>query len=163
MRAELDLPFTFKWFLNCAGVIFCSKGFKISLPQWRITINCIFFAMALSDNTYPLLMVSYVLASGNDLVAVPVWLSPQACQPEERQSHCQGSSLWPDLPAGTHCSRLLMTSWALGKDIWRDSPFHVGLYTWYTKQLIKLNLKLPSHVVRQCQSGVWNVAGTSSR
>jgi hypothetical protein len=44
--------------------------------------------MALSDNTYQLLIDSYVLASGHDLVTVPVLLSPQARQ--QRQPHCQG-------------------------------------------------------------------------
>ncbi len=117
--------------------------------------------MALSDDKYQLLIVSYVLASGHDLVTVPVWLSPQARQ--QRRPHCQGSWLRPDLPAGPHFRRLLMTSWALGKDIGRDSPFHVGILTRDTMQLISLNLKLPSHVVRQCQSGTWNVACTSSR
>jgi hypothetical protein len=129
----------------------------------KVTINCIFFGMALSDDTYQFLFVSYVLASGHDLNTVQVWLSPKARQ--QRQPHGQGSWLGPgpDQPAGPHFSRLLMTSWALGKDIGRDSPFHVGLHTRDTKQLINLNLKLQSHVVRQCQSGAWNVASTSSR
>ncbi len=34
----------------------------------------------------------------------------------QRQPHSQGSWLWPDRPAGAHCCRLLMTSWASGKD-----------------------------------------------
>jgi hypothetical protein len=51
-----------------------------------------------------------------------------------------------------------MTSWALGKDIGRDSPFHVGLHTLETMQLINLNLKLSCHVVRQCQTlSVWRL------
>ncbi len=150
--------------LNFEGVLFfCLKGFKISRLQWRVTINCIFkfFAMVLSDYTYQLLIISYVLANDHDLVTVPVWLSPQDHQ--QRQPHCQCSWLGPDWPAGPHFSRLLMTSWALGKDIGRDIPFHVGLHTLDTIQLINLNLKLQSHVVRQCQSGAWNVACTSSR
>ncbi len=109
--------------------------------------------MAMSDNTYQLLIVSYVLASGHDHhdVTVPVWLSPQASQ--QRQPHCQGSWLGPEGQAGPHCCRLLMTSC---KDIGRNSPFHVGLHTLHTKQLINLNLKLPSHVFRQCHS-VWRL------
>ncbi len=69
---ELDLPFVFKlsWILQVS--FFRSKDFKISWPQWRVTINYIFFAMELSDNTYQLLIVSYVLASSHDLVTVPV-------------------------------------------------------------------------------------------
>ncbi len=82
---------------------------------------------------------------------------------QQRQPHCQGSWLAPDRPACPHCCRLLMTSWALGKDIGRDSPFHVGLHTLDTKQHINLNLNLLSHVLRQYQSGAWNVAYTSSR
>ncbi len=91
----------------------------------------------LSDNTYQLLIISYVLASGHDLVTVPVWLSPQASQ--QRQPHSQGSWLGPNLQAGPHCSRLLMTSWALGKDIgivpsvWvctHDTQSSVSTWSW---------------------------------
>ncbi len=113
-------------------------------------------------------MVSCVLASGHDLVTVPVWLSPQAHQ--QRQPPSQGSWLRPDRQAGPHCSRLLMKSWALGKDVGRDSPFHVGdsrsthtSLSLDTKQPINLNMRRPGHVVRQCHSGAWNAACRSSR
>ncbi len=44
------------------------RGVKHFLPLWRVTINCIFFAMALIEDTHQLLIVSFVLASGHDLV-----------------------------------------------------------------------------------------------
>ncbi len=114
---SFTLPFAL--YLKSAGALsFWFKGlkhcFKVFLPQWSITINYIFFGMALREDKFQLLIVSYVLASGHDLVTV--WLSPEACH--QWQLHCQGSLLWPDQPAGAaHCSRLLMTSWAPGKDM----------------------------------------------
>ncbi len=57
-----------------AGVQFFSRenSFKCSiqvcLPQCTATINCKFFMMASIEGIYHLLIVSYVLASGSDLV-----------------------------------------------------------------------------------------------
>jgi hypothetical protein len=138
----------------CRCPFFCSEDFKISLPQWRVTIDWIFFAMALGDNTYQLLIVSYMLTSGHDLVTV--WLSPQASQ--QRQPHSQGS--WLRLnqqarPHSAHCSRLLMTSWTLGKDI--GIVRSIWVYTHDTQAAIQtwLELELPSHVVRQWPDIEW--------
>ena len=155
---ELDLPLAFKLSLNCTGVLFFLRVLKSPGPsegsqsivyslQWhwlRIHINYELFLMCLH-------LAMTLLLCHCDSVH----------RPASKGSHTVRAA---DLgPTGWLCSRLLMTSWALGRDIGRDSPFHVGLHTHYTKQLINLNLKLPSHVVRQCQSGAWNVAGTSSR
>ncbi len=121
----------------------------------------------------------YILCNGiewqyisviNCFLCACIWPSPCYCA-SVTQSTCQqekaaklsGQLTWTWQQAGPHCLGQLMTSWAIGKDIGKDSPFHVGLHAWDTKQLINLNLKLPSHVVRQCQSGAWNVACTSSR
>jgi hypothetical protein len=66
---ELTLPVTL-----FAGVqfFFRENSFKSSIqvcrPQCRVTINCKFFTMVSIEGTYQLLIVSYVLASGSDLV-----------------------------------------------------------------------------------------------
>ncbi len=67
------------WALPCpshcfAGVryFFVANSFKsliqVCLPQCRVTMNCKFFTMASIEGMYQLLIVSYVLASGSDLV-----------------------------------------------------------------------------------------------
>ncbi len=55
-----------------AGVLFFFVSFKyfilVCRPQCRATINCKFFTMASIEGIYQLLIFSYVLASGRDLV-----------------------------------------------------------------------------------------------
>ncbi len=123
---ELDLPLSFKisWILQVS--FFRSKSFKISWPQWRVTINNIFFAMALSDDTYQLLIVLYVLASSHDLVTVSVH------RPASKDSHTV--SLTQTQQAG-RAPLLETANDKLG--IWGhwDSHFHVGLQWLYTHWL----------------------------
>ncbi len=70
--------------------------------------------MATSEETYKLLFVSYMLASGHDLVT---WWWVSQCH-QWWLPHLQGSWLGPDWPAGPHWSRpVLVTSWAPGKDM----------------------------------------------
>ncbi len=50
-------------------------------------------------------------------LAMTLWLDDESTGlPHQRQSHHQGSWLRPYRQAGAHCCRLLMTSWASGKD-----------------------------------------------
>ncbi len=50
-------------------------------------------------------------------LAMTLWLDDESTGlPHQRQSHSQGSWLWPDRLAWAHCCRLLMTSWASGND-----------------------------------------------
>ncbi len=98
---------------------FFSKGFKVSLPH---KINCIFFAMASSDNTNQLSIVSYVLASGHDLVTR--WWVHRTATPKAATQSGQLTWTWQ---AGW--GPLLQT--ANDKlSIWQghwDSHFHVDL------------------------------------
>ncbi len=110
---ELHLPFAFKLSLNCAGVLFCLKGFKVSMPQSRVLLFVCSLQWCWVTAKIIFSIVSYVLTSGHDLVTV--WLSPQVCH--QRQPQCQGSWLRPYWQAGPHCSRLLRTSRALGKEM----------------------------------------------
>ncbi len=65
--------FTLPVTLFCRCSIFfsceCFKSFiQVCRPQCRVTINCKFFTVASIEGIYQLLIVSYVLASGHDLV-----------------------------------------------------------------------------------------------
>ncbi len=124
--------------------LFCSKGFKR-------------FPASVKDKNQ-----LYILCNGvewictsiiNCFLCACIWpwpcdskMSPQACH--QRQPNSQGSWFWPDsdLPASVHCSRLLMTSRAPGKDMWIAPSMLV--YTHDTNQLVNLNLKLLSQFVR---------------
>ncbi len=131
----------------------------------RVTINCIFFAMALREDTYKLLIVSYELASGHDLVTVPDYQCAsvtQSTDPPPKAATLSGQLTQTWLAGWSLLQQTAYDNLGTWQGHW-DSPFHVGLHTWYTKQVINLTLKLLSHVVRQFQSGAWNVAGTSSR
>ncbi len=54
------------------SIFFRENSFKSSIqvcrPQCKVTINCKFFTVASIEGIYQLLIVSYVLASGSDLV-----------------------------------------------------------------------------------------------
>ncbi len=65
--------FTLQVTLFCmCSIFFLAKSFKsfiqICRPQCRVTINWKFFMMASIEGIYQLLIVSYVFASGRDLV-----------------------------------------------------------------------------------------------
>ena len=96
-----------------ASVFFCENSFKSSiqacLPQCRVAINCKFFTMASIEGIYQLLIVSYVLASGRDLV------TPSRGSSESTIHRWRVKAADPTLATGPHSltRRLswLMTSW----------------------------------------------------
>ncbi len=77
---ELELYLAFHNVCRCS-IFFRENTFQswihVCLPQWRVTINCKFFMMASIEGIYQLLIVSYVLASGRDLVT-PSWGSSES-------------------------------------------------------------------------------------
>ncbi len=106
---SFTLPFAFVFKVCRCPVSFCLKGFKNFLPRWRLPINCMFFAMASSEDTRQLLLVLMCLH-----LAVTLWLYDESTGPGIMMPP---KAAGPDQPACTHCSWLLMTSWAPGKDM----------------------------------------------
>jgi hypothetical protein len=135
---DLHLPFV----EVCGVLFFWFKGLKtiyVYRPRWRVTINFKFLAMASSEDTYQLLFVSYLLASGHDLIT-----RRSVNRPATKCSHTFRAADSDPSGGGPHCSRLLMTSWASGKDMGIVTSMWVHIHD--TEQL-DLKLLTQSQVV----------------
>ena len=121
--------------------VFWFKGLKtiyVYRPRWRVTINFKFLAMASSEDTYQLLFVSYLLASGHDLIT-----RRSVNRPATKGSHtfraADSDPTGRRAPTAADSARLLMTSWATGKDMGIVTSMWVHIHD--TEQL---DLKLPT-------------------
>ncbi len=115
------------------------KCFEFSWPQWRAKINCIFLAMALSEDTYLLLIVSYVLASCQ-------WQWDSVHKPATNAAtQSRSGQLTRTLPAGRRSDKL---STCQGNGDNHANYFPFGLNTWY-KATYQLELEISKS---SCQS-----------
>jgi hypothetical protein len=85
-RSHCLLVFDFFFVLNSF-----KSSIQVCWPQCRVTINCKLFTMVSIEGIYQLLIVSYVLASGHDLVT-PLG-SSESTGPSMNLPHSQGSSV----------------------------------------------------------------------
>ena len=135
---------------------FWFKGLKtiyVYRPRWRVTINFKFLAMASSKDTYQLLFVSYLLASGHDLIT-----RRSVNRPATKGSHTFRAAD-SDPTGGPPLQQTANDKLS----IWQghgDSHFHVGPHTWYRAAGLETS---DSKSCCQYYDALRNLSGASSR